>query len=804
MMKTIKVTALVIMVLTAFGILMKDPLWSAIKPHFGQYMRTFPDSVHRNAEVDGSYASIACQNSHSNWGETVRHTQSLDGTWELEQGALTDDTPASFSRTVPVPGLVTEAKPEFRMVGLKSDERDAFWYRKHFTAVDSASGNAVLCLSKAKYGVKVWLNGHSLGEHYGAFSLSEYDLSSAIRYGETNELIVRLGSEYTKIPEFIPIGTDGEKDAWYPGLWDSVSVIYTGHYSIARTKVEPDIDRSVAVVHTAVRNNTEQPVSVTVKQQFKEWKSQHIVSELASKSVSIPAGGTVVVSQDVALEPQTLWTPENPFLYVAHSTVEHAGVTSDDRATRFGMRKFEWKAGEDKGFYLNNKPYYLRGTNIAMHRFFGDPERKQLPWSETWVRELLSGHMKDFHWNSFRFHLGRAPNLWYDLADEIGLIVNDEYFIFAPLWLNLQGRERPLSNNWSLKEMEKEYTAWIQENWNHASIGWWSASNENHNPLPYEVVPLVRHLDPTRAWESGSYRAPHLPDDPIEEHPYKLNGATFQNSNDGDYSLDDLDRFSRMPPESTGMVFRTYDGEGARNHPYINNEYGWMWMTRDGSDAAGISKPAYDLLAPGIDLKPAERREIYAYVMSELSGYWRARRGYAGVQHFVYLSKCTDKDTIPADAEVQRPSSTCDNFIDLPNLTMEPRWAQWAPYGFAPVAANLEKWAEEFYQPSQLVSVPVSLLNDTYEVRHVSVSLVVADKDGHVLAATDPKPVSLSPLGVDTLTIDIQLPDQRQFVIYAYMDGEVIGQPVISRRKRGFNHPGVHTILPSILDPGPR
>ena len=71
--------------------------------------------------------------------------------------------------------------------------------------------------------------------------------------------------------------------------------------------------------------------------------------------------------------------------------------------------------------------------------------------------------MKDFHWNTFRFHIGRAPNLWYDLADEIGLIVNDEYFIFAPLWLNLQRLERPMSNNWSLKEMEKEYTAWIQE-----------------------------------------------------------------------------------------------------------------------------------------------------------------------------------------------------------------------------------------------------------------------------------------------------------------------------------------------------
>ena len=83
--------------------------------------------------------------------------------------------------------------------------------------------------------------------------------------------------------------------------------------------------------------------------------------------------------------------------------------------------------------------------------------------------------------------------------------------------------------NWSQVEMAKEFTAWVQENWNHPSIGWWSASNETHNPMPYALVPEIRVLDPTRAWESGSYRAPDLPDDPLEEHPYRLNGTGFLN-----------------------------------------------------------------------------------------------------------------------------------------------------------------------------------------------------------------------------------------------------------------------------------
>ena len=33
---------------------------------------------------------------------------------------------------------------------------------------------------------------------------------------------------------------------------------------------------------------------------------------------------------------------------------------------------------------------------------------------------------------------------------------------------------------------------------------------------------------------------------------------------------------------------------GPGNMPYINNEYGWLWLTRDGSDATHISQVAYD------------------------------------------------------------------------------------------------------------------------------------------------------------------------------------------------------------------
>ncbi len=791
-----KILQRVVLVLALLGVMVwvfSDQLLGVIKTPVNQWLKTFPASEHRDSEVEGSYPTLACQNSHVDWGEQVRVTQRLDGEWELAQGSLNDGVPDSFAHRVAVPGFVSEAQPPFSRVGVPSDEREAFWYRTEFTAPETPAEIAALCLHKAKFGVKVWLNGIALGGHHGAFTLSEYDLSEAVRYGQQNELVVRVGAEHTAVPEFVPIGADLEKYAFHPGLWDSVSVVFTGSLSIVRTKVEPDIDRELVVIRTTVHNGSSQSVDAQLHQQLRPYGTDTWMSEPALGTLPLASGQTDTLVQEVPIAEAKLWTPEQPHLYVARTTVTLDGAPSDDRATRFGMRKVEWKSGEEKGFYLNNQLYYLRGTNIALHRFFEDRDRGSLPWDESWVRRLLSGHIKDFHWNSFRFHVGRAPNFWYDLADEIGLIVTDEYHIFAPMRLGLPGL--PSSMNWSLKELEKEFTGWVQENWNHPGIGWWDASNENHNPLLYEVVPLVRELDTTRAWDSGSYRAPDRKDDPLEEHPYKLSGSSFMNSNPRDYGLADLDLFDRQPPMAKGLIFATWDGEGARDHAYINNEYGWLWLSRDGSDATHISQVAYEILAPGVDLTAEERRETYAYVASELSGYWRAGRGYAGVQHFLYLGMCLDKDDIVAGSDITEPSATCDNFVDIPGLEMEPRWARWAPQAFSPVAINIDRWDPVFYKPG-LQDVPVTLINDTYLNEQVTVDIIAADLTGEVLSRSESKVIDLAALGREQLALQLAIPEKTGFVLYASIKGKFSESPIYSRRKLGLSHPGVIATLP--------
>ncbi len=128
---------------------------------------------------------------------------------------------------------------------------------------------------------------------------------------------------------------------------------------------------------------------------------------------------------------------------------------------------------------------------------------------------------------------------------------------------------------------------------------------------------------------------------------------------------------------------------------------------------------------------------------------------------------------------------------------MEPRWQAWAPHAFAPVGINLDKWDEAFYQPGQVVSVPVTLLNDTVDQRQVKLHIVTADIAGNVLTRSSERLITLDSLAAEKTNMDLQMPAQEQFVVYAYIEGDVIGEPVISRRKRGFLHPGIEAQLPA-------
>ncbi len=689
----------------------------------------------------------------STWADG-RTIVSLNGDWDVRRDVAADTPPAmEYAGKTPVPGLLTAAQPAFDGVGTDADQDVVYWLRRSFE-VTQTGDIALLRIHKSKYGAKVWVNGEDAGENPYCFSMGEFDVTSLLKPGETNTVDVQLGARREHVASGIAAGQDAEKDRWIPGIYDDVEIVITGSPRIVRVKIEPDLEAGEARVLTTVKNDHEDARAAIV------WSA--VGAEELTEDVQLDAGQEKTVEQRIPIADVRLWSPDDPFLYVLKSEVRQGTQRLDALETRFGMRTVQWRGGDDGGFFLNGQRLYLRGSNITLHRFFEDELATTQAWDRDWVRKLMTGAARELHWNSYRISVGRAPRFWYDIADEEGFLLADEFM----MWTLIDSSHE----DWDVDHMVVEFTSWVQQSWNHPSIAWWDASNETSSELSTEAVERVRGLDPTRQWENGGYNPPQSADDPVEDHPYLFLsfGGLFTSV------VTKIDEQDGQPPAggipSTNLG--TYDAEG---HPYIINEYAWLWINRDATPTT-LTKAVYeDLLGEG-PFAPEVYRETYGYLAAGLTAFWRAQRGYAGVQHFTHLTYSRE------DGE------TCDNFLDLDTLELEPRWRHYAAHAFAPVMVYIDAWHED-YPPGDTVQVPVQAINDHPTAQSASVRVLAVDDDGAILTAGEPKAVTLEAFGADRWDLALEVPALERFLLVAELtvDGE---SPVISRRKIGYEHIG--------------
>lgn len=594
-----------------------------------------------------------------------RNTISLNGNWQIAEGTK-DVIPKSFDHTVQVPGLVSLATPAFKNVGPKVKDRgsisqsdslrEAFWYRRTFTVQGAIPVIAILKIAKAMYGTKVFLNGKDLGEHLPCFTPGFFNVKDALKEG-SNEIIVRVGSSRDAVPFSIPTGFDFEKEHYIPGIYDDVQLILSGTPHIIRVQTVPDIINKQVRVQINLGNSGEAKTSNIIFT-IKETKSQKVVGVL-EKEIKLPSSDKdIIFDVEIPIKNCRFWSPEDPFLYSLK-----VNTAADEYTTRFGMREFHFDPLTKKAV-LNGKPYFMRGSNITLYRFFEDETCKDLPWNSNWVGNLHKS-FKKFHWNSLRYTIGLAPEEWYRIADEEGFLIQNEF----PIWcggMDWDVRAKELKAG----ELVKEYTEWMQEEWNHPSIVIWDASNEtfsknDNTDETAEAVWRVRNLDlSNRPWDN-SYSPYRAPGDVYESHPYH-----FQNPN---FKLQDISK-SNVIPE--GNQFKNNE-----SFPVIINEYGWLWLNRDGSTTT-LTKDLYKNLL-GENSTTAQRRHLYAMYTAAETEFWRCHRNAAGVLHFTALGYS------------RSDGQTSDNFINPAKLEYESEFLKYVPDAFSPVGIMLDEWGND-------------------------------------------------------------------------------------------------------------
>ncbi|MHB8863759.1 MAG: discoidin domain-containing protein [Pirellulaceae bacterium] len=644
---------------------------------------------------------------------SLRTVVPLDGMWQVAQGPF-DAVPERFEAMVPVPGLIDMAQPAFEEVGTpeSNTRRQAFWYRRTFTLDEPVRACARLKLGKAMFGTKVFMNGQLAGEHWPCFTPMEFDVRRFLRpAGEVNEVVVAVGAHRTLLPKGMPDGADFEKIRYTPGIYDSVELLLSGLPHVANVQVVPDIEAKVARLVVDIEDPAAMGGQVTCE--VHEVKSGTLVGRGEATYTSID--GRAVVELRVPITGCRLWSPEDPFLY--ESTIS---TTADTYTTRFGMRSFRFDVETGRAI-LNGQPYPMRGTNVCVYRFFEDPMRGDRPWREEWVRRLHQT-FRSMHWNSIRYCIGFPPEIWYRIADEEGFLIQDEF----PIWY---GGQWP--KELTTEALIPEYRAWMRERWNHPCVVIWDAQNESVTDQIGPAIHALRKLDLSqRPWDNG-WSAADAKGDVFEAHPYAHGNPSFR-----------MSAFATLPgrPGAPGAL----TGNPAPNtlgNPVIINEYGWLWLNRDGTPTT-LTKKAYEVLL-GTDSTTDQRRKTYARLLAAKTEFWRGRRAVAGVLHFCGLG-------------YSRPDGqTSDHFLDIERLTLEPNFATYVRDAFSPVGLMLDFWDDDSLSGDER-DVSIVVINDTHQPWDGSLRLRLIDGDQTLMETTSS--CRVEPLGMGKVVQRVRFP----------------------------------------------
>jgi beta-galactosidase len=356
------------------------------------------------------------------------------------------------------------------------------WYRKSFELPEGWQDKRVSIHFDAVYmNSEVWINGQYLGKRPYGYIPFHYDLSEHLNAGR-NTIAVRVDNSLEPSAR------------WYHGcgIYAPVKLRATNPVHIAHDGVfitTPSVNDNAATVRieVAIANQPARPVRATLVSRI--YNGQNKLLQEDESPVQLD-GSTHSVTQELKLSNPERWSPDSPTLYIAETILKIDGVSIDQRRTSFGVRTVRWD--KDTGFWLNEKNIKLLG--VADHLEAG-------PVGAAYPKELLRWKvqlLKDMGCNAIRTaHNPQVPD-FYDICDELGMLVMDELF---DGWLRKADQDygKQAFDEW----WERDLRTWLKANRNHPSIFIWSLGNETKGDIGAELVKACHELDPTRLTTSG-------------------------------------------------------------------------------------------------------------------------------------------------------------------------------------------------------------------------------------------------------------------------------------------------------------
>ncbi|MGD0089967.1 MAG: glycoside hydrolase family 2 TIM barrel-domain containing protein, partial [Planctomycetota bacterium] len=384
----------------------------------------------------------------------------LNGDWFVQKTADLAAAPKGEWQPFRVPGY------------LNGTHYERAWFKRIFDADAAWTGKRIkLHFGGVKFNSVVMLNGQKAGGNFGGYEPFDVDITSAVKLGAANELLVGvhdwtgvfsekadLGSakswdELRGQPKNALLSPIGGLFSLY-GIWDDVTLRVLPPVHVEDVFVKTSVRKKQLAVDVTVVNESPNASDIAVQGQVLHRNDGAKVLALPQAQVTLKAGEskTVTLTQDWP-DPK-LWTHLSPNLY--NLRIELADL--DACSTRFGFREF-W-AEKDR--------FYLNGTRINLLATSTWPQHRVEDKSDA---DAMFRALKDANCVAMRLHTQPWQQRFYDSADEIGVLIVVEGAVWCDQ--NYRFEDQRWWDNYAAHLRRT-----ITNLKNHPSIVLWSLENE--------------------------------------------------------------------------------------------------------------------------------------------------------------------------------------------------------------------------------------------------------------------------------------------------------------------------------------
>jgi len=331
------------------------------------------------------------------------------------------------------------------------------WYGKVISIPDDWAGQRVrLNFGGVHPGAEVWLDGVRLGDNGMPFVPFGFEITNLVKPGAEHWLAVRV-HEADRIYGFA-YSFQGN----WSGLYRDVELTATGDNYIEQCRLHPDVDQGHLRIRAFIGGQRGATARITV--QPLTGAGDTIRHEL-----QLTGGG---IDLRLPVPSPLLWSPDAPHLYRVDIGILRDGRVEDALSERTGFVKL---ATEGKHFLINGEPYYMRGSgDFVSCPETGCPDTDR----ERWRRKLQT--LREYGYNYVRCQSYVYGSEYYDVADEVGLLVQSEMGLLGGWGSNTQWHvySWPPPSPEYRPRLRAQWNAVVERDVNHPSANLYCMSNE--------------------------------------------------------------------------------------------------------------------------------------------------------------------------------------------------------------------------------------------------------------------------------------------------------------------------------------